>query len=89
MPLPLSCCANRCSAARTPGSGRRATTSTWSCRRPIIAGAGQESNALGYLAIGKRIDDSFAKQLGSFAGSEVLLTAGKRGCGLNPAIQRR
>ena len=35
-----------------------------------------ESNALGYLAIGKRIDDSFAKQLGSFAGSEVLLTAG-------------
>lgn len=44
--------------------------------RPIIAGAGSESNILGYLAIGKRIDDSFAKQLGSFAGSEVLLTAG-------------
>jgi len=43
---------------------------------PIISGAGPESNALGYLAIGKRIDDSFAKQLGSFAGSEVLLTAG-------------
>jgi len=44
--------------------------------RPIIAGAGAESNTLGYLAIGKRIDDLFAKQLGSFAGSEVLLTAG-------------
>jgi signal transduction histidine kinase len=44
--------------------------------RPIIAGTGPESNTLGYLAIGKRIDDSFAKQLGSFAGSEVLLTAG-------------
>ena len=43
---------------------------------PTISGAGPESNALGYLAIGKRIDDSFAKQLGSFAGSEVLLTAG-------------
>ncbi len=41
-----------------------------------MPGAGPESNALGYLAIGKRIDDSFAKQLGSFAGSEVLLTAG-------------
>ncbi len=44
--------------------------------RPIIAGIGPESNGLGYLAIGKRIDDSFAKQLGSFAGSDVLLTAG-------------
>ena len=44
--------------------------------RPIIAGAGPESTTLGYLAIGKRIDDLFAKQLGSFAGSEVLLTAG-------------
>ena len=44
--------------------------------RPIIAGAGAESNPLGYLAIGKRIDDSVATQLGSFAGSEVLLTAG-------------
>ena len=44
--------------------------------RPIIAGTGPESIALGYLTIGKRIDDSFAKQLGSFAGSEVLLTAG-------------
>jgi signal transduction histidine kinase len=44
--------------------------------RPIIAGTGAESIALGYLAIGKRIDDSFAKQLGSFAGTDVLLTAG-------------
>jgi len=44
--------------------------------RPIIAGAGSEAVALGYLAIGKRIDDSVAQQLGSFAGSEVLLTAG-------------
>ena len=44
--------------------------------RPIIAGAGPETNPLGYLAIGKRIDDSVAQQLGSFAGSEVLLTAG-------------
>lgn len=44
--------------------------------KPIIAGAGAESNALGYLAIGRRIDDSVAQQLGSFAGSEVLLTAG-------------
>ena len=43
---------------------------------PIISGAGPESNGLGYLAVGRRIDDSFAKQLGSFAGSEVLLTAG-------------
>ena len=45
--------------------------------RPIVAGSGAESVTLGFLAIGKRIDDSFAKQLGSFAGSEVLLTAGK------------
>ena len=44
--------------------------------RPIISGLGPESNTLGYLTIGKRIDDSFATQLGSFAGSEVLLTAG-------------
>jgi signal transduction histidine kinase len=44
--------------------------------RPIVAGAGAEANPLGYLAIGKRIDDSVAQQLGSFAGSEVLLTAG-------------
>ena len=44
--------------------------------QPIISGAGPESNLLGYLAIGKRVDDSVAKQLGSFAGSEVLLTAG-------------
>ena len=44
--------------------------------RPIVSGTGPESNGLGYLAIGKRIDDTFAKQLGSFAGSEVLLTAG-------------
>jgi signal transduction histidine kinase len=43
---------------------------------PIVAGAGPEANQLGYLAIGKRIDDSVAQQLGSFAGSEVLLTAG-------------
>ena len=43
---------------------------------PIIAGSGTESNTLGYLAIGRRIDDSVAQQLGSFAGSEVLLTAG-------------
>lgn len=45
--------------------------------RPIIAGTGAESVTLGFLAVGKRIDDSFAKQLGSFAGSEVLLTAGR------------
>ncbi len=43
--------------------------------RPIVAGTGPESNGLGYLAIGKRIDDSVAKQLGSFAGTEVLLAA--------------
>lgn len=43
---------------------------------PIVSGAGPEANTLGYLAIGKRIDDSVAQQLGSFAGSEVLLTAG-------------
>ena len=44
--------------------------------RPIIAGAGVEINPLGYLAIGKRIDNSVANELGSFAGSEVLLVAG-------------
>jgi len=43
---------------------------------PIVAGAGPESNVLGYLAIGTRINDSVAQQLGSFAGTEVLLTAG-------------
>lgn len=45
--------------------------------RPIIAGSGAEINPLGYLTIGKRIDNSVAKELGSFAGSEVLLVAGK------------
>jgi signal transduction histidine kinase len=45
--------------------------------RPIISGVGAESNTLGYLVLGKRIDDSVAKELGSFAGSEVLLTAGE------------
>lgn len=44
--------------------------------RPIISGTGAESNTLGYLVLGKRIDDSVAKELGSYAGSEVLLTAG-------------
>ncbi len=44
--------------------------------RPIIAGSGSEINPLGYLAIGKRIDNEVAKQLGSFAGGEVLLVAG-------------
>jgi signal transduction histidine kinase len=43
---------------------------------PIIAGSGAEINPLGYLVIGKRIDNSVAKELGSFAGSEVLLVAG-------------
>ena len=44
--------------------------------RPIIAGQGAESNPLGLLTLGKRIDDSVAKELGNFAGSEVLLVAG-------------
>jgi len=44
--------------------------------RPIVAGAGAESNPLGYLVLGKRIDNLVAKELGNFAGSEVLLTAG-------------
>jgi signal transduction histidine kinase len=43
--------------------------------RPIIAGAGAESNTLGYLVLGKRVDDSVAKELGGLAGSEVLLTS--------------
>lgn len=63
---------------------RRAEAGLWqegkeiyqSVAHPIISGVGAESNTLGYLVLGKRIDDSVAKELGSFAGSEVLLTAG-------------
>lgn len=44
--------------------------------RPIIAGQGAESNTLGLLVLGKRIDNSVAKELGDFVGSEILLTAG-------------
>jgi signal transduction histidine kinase len=68
----------RASLQRSSGSGfwRDGKDIYLVVARPIVAGAGSEANPLGYLAIGKRIDDSVAQQLGSFAGSEVLLTAG-------------
>jgi signal transduction histidine kinase len=44
--------------------------------RPIVAGTGAESNPLGYLVLGKRLDDNVARELANFAGTEVLLTAG-------------
>jgi signal transduction histidine kinase len=77
---------NRASAAKLLQASleRRAEAGLWqegneiyqSVARPIISGSGAESNTLGYLVLGKRIDDSVAKELGNFAGSDVLLTAG-------------
>ena len=44
--------------------------------QPITSGSGAEQHALGMLAIGRRIDAELARELGSFARSEIALVSG-------------
>lgn len=50
----------------------------WVFLRPILAGAGNNSRVLGYLAIGYEMNSTVAEQLGLVAGSKIVLLADNR-----------
>jgi signal transduction histidine kinase len=45
-------------------------------QRPVVAGAGKDSQALGTLTLGLRISDAVAQEIGRLADSDVVLVAG-------------
>jgi signal transduction histidine kinase len=50
----------------------------WVFLRPILAGTGDTARILGFVAIGYETDSRIAEQLGSGAGSKIVLLAGTR-----------
>lgn len=45
-------------------------------QQPIIAGSGTDEHLLGYLFVGRLINDEVAQQMGNVAGSDVALSSG-------------
>jgi signal transduction histidine kinase len=45
--------------------------------QPIIAGSGDQRQALGYLFVGRRVSATFAQELGHFTASDITLTSGE------------